>query len=370
MTENSRSINSREVTITRKDLQAMLDLVSVVEQLAALPAYRKQISAELPEVARFDPQHDAVMMGYDFHLGSDGPGLIEVNTNAGGGLLALQAGTSDSKTPASLISARLRTRLLAMFSAEMRSFSAGQIDRPQHVVILDEDPQAQFLYPEMQAFGSFFQEWGCRASIAEPKDLQAGPDGVFLAGEPVDMIYNRHCDFYLETSELAGLRQAYLQSKVCLTPNPFRYGLLADKRRLCFWSDPERLAAVGLERSGIDLLQKIVPESRMLGDFDPDELWSQRKQWVFKPATAHASRGVLVGAKATRGRYQQLPADTVVQRYIAPSMTTIGTNQFKTDFRLFVYRNRMLGIAARLYRGQVTNLRTEGGGFAVVRVVG
>ncbi len=348
----------------------MLDLVRVVEQLAALPAYRNQLTDELPEVARFDPRHDAVMMGYDFHLGPDGPGLIEVNTNAGGGLLALQADDPDSKPTSELISARLRSRLRAMFSAEMHSFSAGRVDRPQHVVILDEDPQTQFLYPEMQAFGNFFQEWGCRATIADPKDLQAGPDGIFLQGEPVDMIYNRHCDFYLETPELAGLRQAYLHGQVCLTPNPFRYGLLADKRRLCFWSDPERLAAVGLDRSGIDLLQKIVPESRMLGDFDPDELWSQRKQWVFKPATAHASRGVLVGAKTTRGRYQQLPTDTIVQRYIAPSMTTLGTNQFKTDFRLFAYRNRLLGIAARLYRGQVTNLRTEGGGFAAVRVVG
>ena len=26
-------------------------------------------------------------MGYDFHLGSDGPQLIEVNTNAGGAFL-------------------------------------------------------------------------------------------------------------------------------------------------------------------------------------------------------------------------------------------------------------------------------------------
>ena len=101
--ESSQSTTLREVTLPRKDLQAMLGLVRVVEQLAALPAYRKQLSAELPEVARFDPQHHAVMMGYDFHIGPDGPGLIEVNTNAGGGLLALQAGLADTtSTPAML----------------------------------------------------------------------------------------------------------------------------------------------------------------------------------------------------------------------------------------------------------------------------
>lgn len=37
--------------------------------------------------------------------------------------------------------------------------------------------------------------------------------------------------------------------------------------------------------------------------------------------------------------------------------------------RLFAYRNRLLGVGARLYRGQVTNLRTPGGGYAPVRIV-
>ena len=40
----------------------------------------------------------------------------------------------------------------------------------------------------------------------------------------------------------------------------------------------------------------------------------------------------------------------------------------KTDLRLYAYRNRVLGVTARLYHGQVTNLRTPGGGFARVRL--
>jgi hypothetical protein len=41
----------------------------------------------------------------------------------------------------------------------------------------------------------------------------------------------------------------------------------------------------------------------------------------------------------------------------------------KTDLRLYVYRDQALGVTARLYHGQVTNLRTPGGGFARVKVV-
>ncbi|MBE0500114.1 MAG: hypothetical protein IBX47_01630 [Desulfuromonadales bacterium] len=366
MIENRPVTPLRTVKISRHELRAMARLVYTVERLSALSAYRAALLHELPEVARFNPGHASVMMGYDFHLGADGPSLIEVNTNAGGGLLALQAASPLSETAFVTLDRRLKARLRRMFANEIRNFSAGRSAQPTNVVILDEEPDSQFLYPEMQAFYNFFVEWGCSAAIADPKELLAGTEGVWHQGKRVDLIYNRHCDFYLETAVLSGLRQAYLQKTVCLTPNPFYYGLQADKRRLCFWSDPEALAKVGLDQTGIDLLQSLVPKSRMFGSFDPALLWAERKQWVFKPATQHASRGVLVGAKMTRNRYQELTADTIVQRYVPPSINTLGENQFKTDFRLFTYRNGLLGIAARLYRGQVTNLRTEGGGFAAV----
>jgi hypothetical protein len=38
----------------------------------------------------------------------------------------------------------------------------------------------------------------------------------------------------------------------------------------------------------------------------------------------------------------------------------------KVDVRLYTYDGRLLLAAARLYQGQTTNFRTEGGGFAPV----
>lgn len=73
----------------------------------------------------------------------------------------------------------------------------------------------------------------------------------------------------------------------------------------------------------------------------------------------------------TRKRFEGLPKQTtLVQDWLPPSMTEAADHELmKTDFRLFVYRNRVFGITARLYRGQVTNMNTPGGGFARVRVV-
>ena len=40
-----------------------------------------------PAIARFEPGPIGVFMSYDFHLGPEGPKLIEINTNAGGALI-------------------------------------------------------------------------------------------------------------------------------------------------------------------------------------------------------------------------------------------------------------------------------------------
>ncbi|BCR03321.1 hypothetical protein DESUT3_03900 [Desulfuromonas versatilis] len=363
-------VSSLNVSLARTDLARMIRLVRDLHRLSRLPGYRAMVLPEVPETARFDPGHDSVMMGYDFHLSEQGPRLIEVNTNAGGGMFAFLAYRPDAPVAGEL-PRRLRQQLLHSFADEMRGFSGGGRWLPEHIAIVDEKPREQFLYPEMQAFANLFEGWGARASVVDPAELVVGADGVSHLGRRVDLIYNRHCDFYLERPEMAGIRAAYLARQVCLTPNPFSYGLLADKRRMILWSDPEALAPLGLGARVLELLAETVPCSRLLANLDAGQVWAGRKDWVFKPVSRFGSRGVLLGRKISRARFEELdPADTLVQRLVLPSLTDAGPGgEMKTDFRLYVYRDRVLGVAARLYQGQVTNLRTPGGGFAPVRLV-
>lgn len=346
-------------------MHRMVALVRLLDRLGRAPAYRQVVSEESPASARFDPGHAAVMMGYDFHLTPDGPRLIEVNTNAGGALPAWLA-----RHPAAPWPDRFKDRLRATFAAELRDQTRGTLSKPRRIAILDENPTQQFLYPEMQAFAELFRDWHVAADVVDPAELEATTGGVFRNRERVDLVYNRHCDFYLDTAELAGLRAAYLAGAVCLTPNPFAYALLADKRRLILWRERSLLAECGLREEECDLVEACVPECRLLADGDREQLWRERDGWVFKPVDRFGSRGVLVGEKMTRGRYEQLdPATTLVQRLVPPSLTEVpGFGAMKTDIRLFAYRARILGVTARLYRGQVTNLRTPGGGFAAVRI--
>jgi hypothetical protein len=369
MSPYRQNISPSTALLPRPALFEMARLMRTLYALGALPAYRAQVLPQVPEAARFDPGHDAVMMGYDFHLTAEGPRLIEVNTNAGGGLIAYQAQTGSADLGRSDKDHFRKGFVTSFFEEQARHGGRSRLGR---VTIIDETPEEQFLYQEMLAYAELLRGEGLAAEVVDPGELQADADGVRLKGEPVDLIYNRHCDFYLESETMAGIRAAYLAGKVCLTPNPFVYGLLADKRRMILWSDPQALAPLGLPARAVDLLRRTVPQSRLLADMDAEQAWQDRKELVFKPVTRFGSRGVLVGRKISHKRFNELPPEeTLVQQLVPPSQMTPeeGEGEMKVDFRLFAYRNRLLGVGARLYQGQVTNLRTPGGGYAPVRIV-
>jgi hypothetical protein len=353
--------------LPRQDLQVMIKLVRLLYQLSENSAYQSFLNPQLPATARIHPQHAAVMMGYDFHLSPSGAKLIEVNTNAGGIWLASCCYQTDATT----FPARLGNKLLQSFIQDYALFRNNPQARPEFMVIVDEHPETQFLYPEMQIFAQLFRQAGIATRITTPQALSYQSDGLYLDNQRIDLIYNRHCDFYLETVALNSIRQAWLNAQVCLTPNPWAYGLLADKRRMMLWSDAESLREFGLTAEQIRLLNHTIPQTLSLASFTTEQIWQTRKQWVFKPDSGYGSRGVYVGDKLTKSKLAELnPQTTLLQQRIPPSITSVRADlAFKTDFRLFVYRQQILAVSARLYQGQVTNLRTENGGFAKVRLV-
>jgi hypothetical protein len=367
MNPTSLPISPYSARLRRRDLQCMIQVVRLLHKLSENPAYRLHLESILPASARFDPGYHAVMMGYDFHLTEDGPKLIEVNTNAGGIWYM-----SLSYYPEVIgFSGRLGSRLLKTFCEDYADFRSDPTARPKTIVILDEQPVEQPLYPEMQIFAALFETAGIEAIIIDPGAVEAQDHGLYLGGKPIEMIYNRHCDFYLQTPAMEKIRAAYLRRQVCLTPNPHAYGLLGDKRRMIQWCQPALMRSFGLSEAELSVLAETIPETRLLAALTSEEAWRTRKQWVFKPDTGYASRGVYVGEKLTKHKLAELdPENTLIQRRILPSLTLAEDQQvFKTDYRLFVYRDRILGVAARIYQGQVTNLRTENGGFAKVRSI-
>src|SRR3989338_4452902 len=244
-----------------------------------------------------------VFYGYDFHLNSDGAHLIEINSNAGGGFLnALllesqpEAGwPSASPVPASTSSARTGENLeqvfLEMFRNEWR-LERGAVAL-QTVAIVDEQPEAQYLYPEFLLAQRMFERAGIAAYIADPTALHARGDGLYLESSggvrKIDLAYNRLTDFSLQQHSV--LRQAYLEDSAVLTPDPAHYAQYADKRNLARLTDAETLRALGANEADIATLQAGVPQTRLVQAADQEQWWQERKQWFFKPATGYGSKG-------------------------------------------------------------------------------
>jgi len=297
-----------------------------------------------------------MLMGYDFHLTADGPKLIEVNNNAGG--IYRRAGHWLAQ-PDAQFAERLEERLLSMFPAAWR-----------RIAIMDESIHEQFMYPEMLAYARLLEADGRKVWLCDPAEIGEGPDGLYMGSERLDVIYNRHTDFYLETEALTHVRRAYLAGRVALNPHPRSYALTGDKSRMVDWWRPGLLEGC-VKPAIVELIRDVTPETHLLVEVDRDEVWGSRNQWMFKPTARHGGKGVLGGRNISRKRFDELPlAETVVQQFVPPSEVEIDDATFKLDVRLYMHGERLMALAGRVWRGQLTNFREPGSGWVSLAVDG
>ncbi|MFQ5356329.1 MAG: hypothetical protein ACE5DY_07585 [Mariprofundaceae bacterium] len=347
---------AKPVKVSARDFESMLSLVTTLHSLQQSPTYLHLLQDKLPDTVLFQPASDSILMGYDFHLGPDGPQLIEINNNAGG----LFTGTSWLTQPdIPELYGSIEQRLVEMFPESWRN-----------IAIMDEQVEEQYMYHEMLAFSKLLKRHGRRVIVLSPEDLSPDQDGVLQAGGmKIDAIYNRHTDFYLQSKDMAHICSAYVAGKVHLTPNPHSYGLLGDKRRMVDWWHEGLLESVNISEAALKLIREIVPEIHLLSEMDRDLVWKDRKKWVFKPVARHGGKGVLLGKNMSRKRYHAMePDQTVMQRYVQPSEVLREGEKFKLDLRLYTHADHLVAIGGRVYQGLLTNFRTPGSGFVPVEI--
>jgi hypothetical protein len=351
-----------------------VDVIAAVEEVVGMPAYREAVLAWAPAVARHDPGTPGVFMGYDFHLGADGPRLIEINTNAGGAMLNTVLGRAQRaccEDVARLQSgavplADLERHFIAMFESEWRT--ASRSGRPARIAIVDEDPASQFLYPEFLLFADLFRRSGIDAVIVSPGELTFANGSLRDSHGAIDLVYNRLTDFSLEAAANAALREAYLAGAIVLTPHPRAHALFADKRNLSLLTDADRLRGWGVNEATVNVLMNGIARTELVKPEDAERLWNLRRGLFFKPATGYGSKAAYRGEKLTRRVWGEIIVGRyVAQELIPPSERRLGPEcTMKLDIRNYVYAGEVQLLAARLYQGQTTNFRTERGGFAPV----
>jgi hypothetical protein len=359
--------------------QQLQNLVQAVMRVTAQPTYRQRVLNNAPAIAQRPSPTAGVFMGFDFHMSDAGPQIIEINTNAGGAFLnaaLLSAQTACCNAAGALpvlLQPQLDAEFVAMFKQEWQLARGAQPLRC--IAIVDENPSAQFLYPEFLLAQSLFERAGIKTLIVDPRELQLQNGQLFFQEQIIDLVYNRLTDFSLAQAHNQILRAAYEQDAVVLTPNPHHHALYADKRNLVLLSDSNTLSDLGVTLEDIHTLVAGIPHTQLVSADNASELWNARKNLFFKPATGYGSKAAYRGDKITKRVWDEiLQGDYVAQQQVAPSERGIMVDEQKTslkmDIRAYVYAGKIQLLAARLYQGQTTNFRTQGGGFAPVFVAG
>ncbi|MFK3917552.1 hypothetical protein [Psychrobacter sp. NPDC078501] len=375
--ELNKLFSATPVFVPKTEIEAMERIVRAIESAAELPLYQEQVLSWAPEIAAFDPGPIGAFMGYDFHLGSDSPQLIEINTNAGGAFLNVALARAQKQCCHPSEQSADTTKMLDGFEEAVTNMFIQEWQRqsatamPNRIAIIDNDPKSQFMYLEFQLACRLLQAKGIDTVILDPSEINYVDGKLTAHGKPIDMIYNRLVDFAFENPNHAVLKSAYLEGAVVVTPNPHVHAIFANKRNLALLSDPQTLQSWGLDNDDAKCLERAVPTTKMVIKEDAAELWRTRGQLFFKPVAGYGSKGVYRGSKLTRRVFENiLDEDYIAQTFIPATERSIKIDDVvttkKVDIRLYTYAGQLLLTAGRIYQGQATNFRTPGGGFAPV----
>ncbi len=344
-------ISPHTVTLSKAVLAQGQQAIADFFELRKSPEYVAQLKSKVVELGLIDPGNYAMCMSHDFHVDSQGQlKLIEVNTNAS--FLFLSQILYRSAEMNNPIKEFGMNHIRDMIESEVGLNSTARKKDTLKMAIVDHTPSDQKLYVEFLFAKSLFEMWGWTCNILSPVEVD----------ETYKFVYNRSTDFYLKESESSVLRDLYMSKKACVSPNPYEYFMTADKERLAELSrDPKSLGKLG---------RSVLLESMILTDANRAQVFENRKKYFFKPLRSFGAKQSYRGDSISHKTFEGLiSGETLAQEYVPAPEVIVGDEKFKYDLRFFSYKGQVQSIVARLYQGQVTNLRTPGGGFAAVRFI-
>ncbi len=357
------------VEIKKSDFEKIKKFIQIVFQLAHTDLYIRALTNEIPLIAQTPCSNYAAFMSYDFHMTSDGPKLIEINTNA--------SLSSYSSMLSEFQSAHLGKNYLGVHFFENCKqtllHERGESSSAPIVAITDENPENQKAYSEFLFYRSLFQQWGWTAEIIDTQNLVFDTESQKLRSETniFDLVYNRNTDFYFESPSTQALKKSYLAQAVSLTPHPREYGLLADKQRLLNLSNSEFLKSINVSDSDIALIESVIPKIKPISEFNRLTSKKERENYFFKPQRSFGGKAVYRGRSLSQKTFEDiLFKPYLAQELIEPPAISVetedGKKDFKWDLRVYTYKDQPQILIARLFQGQMTNTNTLGGGLAPV----
>jgi hypothetical protein len=369
--ENSKSQFSSfssysPIFISPKVESSITEAISVIEKVLHSDTFQKSL------VTNLNPKNSSggILSCYDFHLDGDIPKLIEINTNAGGFFLNYELLKSSticcSHTKGQSIE-NLEEKIISMFRNEFKKTTNKEL---KTVAIIDENPETQFLYPDMVICKNILEKNGIKAFVVDSKDLQIVGAAAQYNGTPIDLVYNRLTDFYFKNEENKKFLPLLGSKTTVISPNSNDYTLFADKANLLHLQNVDIYKDV-LSQNEMDTLKKSLLETILVTKDKEGYLWENRKKYFFKPINGFGGRGAYNGKGLTKKVWGYISINSYIAQETVPANTKNKLiegkeESFKFDIRAYTYAGTILLLGARVYQGQTTNFRTLGGGFGSV----
>ena len=344
-------------------LEQAQSAIQTLFKISHSPDYEKQLTEKHPTLMSSPATNSGLLMAYDFHYDRDSQNLklIEINTNASGYLICHPIGLTHNNSYQHLQASPLES-LQSAFLAEFPLSKTSQ-----RLIIIDENIEQQKMHLEFLMYQTQLQKWGYQTSLVEASEVEYDEvsNRATHQGQTIDYIYNRYCDFLLSENHSQNLKKIYLNKAATLSPHPKEYLRLADKNRLIEISKLLESQA----KPELDFLNSVILKTKTAKDFNSrDEVWSQRKQYFFKPRQSYGSKAVYRGKGISKKAFENImDLDPIIQEHCPPDVYTDNNDQkWKYDLRFYTYKDHIHLVTARLYQGQLTNFATQNGGFANV----
>lgn len=342
----------------------------LAHRLRTSETYLQRISDVSGTAAPPDPANFGLMMSYDYHLDSQGRlRLIEVNTNAAFLWLSeLMYSAHELAPPLDNFSVSdLRTcferEILLNQKGKIATRSGGNQSQ-RRAWIVDEQPRQQRLFVEFLVAQAEIRSWGWDCEIRESNLAEA-------TAAPADIVYNRSTDFYLQSPEHSQLLELFESRRSCLSPNPHEYFAMADKQRLVDWQAPGFLESFEWSAKDREFFRNVLLKAIALSPDLGSKMWGERKKFFFKPMRSFGSKQSYRGESISRKAFEEMcQSHGLAQEFVpAPEFASPSpgkTETYKYDLRFYAYQGEVQSVVARVYQGQVVNLKTPWGGFAPV----
>lgn len=353
-------ISPHILELPKKYLQEIENSLAAFHELRMSESYQQHILRTTPELQNHRAPNFAVCNSMDFHITPEDGQLkmVEINTNAS--FLALGLEMYESRQVPHF-RGQTTEMIASMFRDELKLI--GKTSAQPRIAIIDDHPEQQKMYAEFLVYREYLRQHGFVAEIYDRRKEEILES---------DLVYNRSTDFFLAENESKFLKNAYVKNQLGFSPNPWEYALLADKTRFIDWTTPGYLDQfTGLSQTSINQILKVLPQTYTVTTKSKEDVWNERKKLFFKPKRSFGAKQTLKGTALRRNAFEDIyNPEFIAQELINPSEVEFTVDQtahrMKYDLRCYFYQNQLQSIVARIYQGQVTNLRTLNGGYSCV----